>query len=242
LKGSYEVKKVEMSYKYEIITKEQTDLIEKAADCLASSFIGVDIAGKWVQEPMVGQLNIGYEDFYQFTKDYIDATVEQGYCAVAIDNNQKVVGVLAGDTNAPEIIGEDVFEGTFLDMNVILHVLEDVDKRFLDDYKQRTGKELQDGEILHLFMLGVTAELERHEIIKQLGNKLITKASEQGLKAVVGEATNPKSMRVMEKYHNMKKYRDVKGNYIVHKYQENSRLKDIPATIADGTYIIMKEF
>ncbi|WP_400245211.1 hypothetical protein AB3U99_02495 [Niallia sp. JL1B1071] len=235
------MQKVQALYEYEIITKEQTALIDKAADCLASSFIGVDIAGKWVQEPMVGQLKIGYEDFYQFTKDYIDSTVEQGYCAVALDRNQNVVGVLAGDTNAPEIIGEDVFEGSFSDMNVILHVLEDVDKRFMADYKERTGKEMKDEEMLHLFMLGVTAEHERHEVIKQLGNILITKASSQGLKAVLAEATNPKSIRVMEKYHNMEKYKDIEGNYIVHKYEENSRLNGISSTIADGTYILIKE-
>jgi hypothetical protein len=235
------VQQVQTLYTYEILSKGQTALIEKAADCLASSFIGLNIAGKLVQEPMVGLLNIDYEDFYQFTKEYIESTVEQGYCAVALDSNQQVVGVLAGDINAPEIIGEDVFEGSFSDMNVILHVLEDVDKRFLADYKERNGRELKDGEILHLFMLGVTAEQERHDVIKQLGSTLITKASSQGLKAVLAEATNPKSIRVMEKYYEMEKYKDVEGNYIVHKYQENSRLKDIPTTIADGTYIIIKE-
>ncbi|CAI9389983.1 hypothetical protein ACTQ5K_18790 [Niallia sp. Sow4_A1] len=235
------MQQVQTLYTYEILSKGQTALIEKAADCLASSFIGLNIAGKLVQEPMVGLLNIDYEDFYQFTKEYIESTVEQGYCAVALDSNQQVVGVLAGDINAPEIIGEDVFEGSFSDMNVILHVLEDVDKRFLADYKERNGRELKDGEILHLFMLGVTAEQERHDVIKQLGSTLITKASSQGLKAVLAEATNPKSIRVMEKYYEMEKYKDVEGNYIVHKYQENSRLKDIPTTIADGTYIIIKE-
>lgn len=235
------MQKTQGLYTYEIITKEQTALIEKAANCLTSSFVGVDIAGKWVQEPMVGQLSIGYEDFYHFTKEYIESTVEQGYCAVALDRNQKVVGVLTGDTNVPEIIGEDVFEGSFSDMNVILHVLEDVDERFMADYKQRSGRDMKDGEMLHLFMLGVTAEQDRHEVIKQLGNTLISKASSQGLKAVLAEATNPKSIRVMEKYYDMKKYKDIEGNYIVHKYQENNRLKDIPATIADGTYIIMKE-
>ncbi|MED3574153.1 hypothetical protein ACTHO0_22760 [Cytobacillus praedii] len=229
-------------YTYEIITKEQKDLIQRAADCLARSFIGVDVSGKWVQEPMVGQLNIGYEDFYHFTKDYLDSTVEQGYCAVALDCNHNVVGVLAGDTNAPEIIGEDIFEGSFYDMNVILRVLEDVDKRFMEDYKKRNGKEIKDGELLHLFMLGVTAELDRHEIIQQLGNRLIKKAALQGLKAVLGEATNPKSIRVMEKYHNMKKYRDIEGKFIVHKYQDNKKLNGIPSNIADGTYILIKEF
>ncbi|MGV3465263.1 MAG: hypothetical protein ACO1OT_08220 [Heyndrickxia sp.] len=228
-------------YTYEIITKEQTDLIQKAAECLARTFIGVDVAGKWVQEPMVGQLNLDYEDFYQFTKDYLDSTVEQGYCAVALDVNNNVVGVLAGDTNAPEIIGEDVFEGSFYDMNVILRVLEDVDKRFMEDYQKRNGKEIQDGELLHLFMLGVIAEHDRHEIIQQLGNSLITKASSQGLKAILAEATNPKSIRVMDKYHHIQKYKDLEGNYIVHKYQENSKLKGIPENVADGTYILLKE-
>jgi hypothetical protein len=228
-------------YTYEIITKEQSTLIQRAAECLARSFIGVDVSGKWVQEPMVGQLNLGYEDFYQFTKDYLDSTIEQGYCVVALDTNNTVVGVLAGDTNAPEIIGEDIFEGSFYDMNVILHVLEDVSKRFIEDYKKRNGKEIEDGELLHLFMLGVIAEHDRHEIIQQLGNKLITKASSQGLKAILGEATNPKSIRVMEKYHNMKKYKDVEGNYIVHKYKDNSKLNRIPANVADGTYIIIRE-
>lgn len=231
----------EALYTYEIVTKEQPALIEKAAECLARSFIGVDVSGKWVQEPMVGQLNLGYEDFYQFTKEYLASTIEQGYCAVALDTNNHVAGVLAGDTNAPEIIGEDIFEGSFYDMNVILRVLEDVDKRFIEDYKKRNGEEIKDGELLHLFMLGVVAEHDRHEIIQQLGNKLITKASSQGLKAVLGEATNPKSIRVMEKYHHMKKYKDLEGNYIVHKYQDNSKLNRIPANVSDGTYIIIRE-
>lgn len=228
-------------YTYEIITKEQPALIQKAAECLACSFIGVEVSGKWVQEPMVGQLNIGYEDFYTFTKDYLDSTVEQGYCVVALDIHNNVVGALAGDTNAPEIIGEDIFEGSFYDMNVILRVLEDVDKRFIEDYKKRNGKEIKDGELLHLFMLGVIAEHDRHEIIQQLGNRLITKASSQGVKAVLGEATNSKSIRVMEKYHDMKKYEDLAGNYIVHTYQDNSKLNGIPTNVADGTYILIKE-
>lgn len=229
------------TYSYEILTKEETDLIQKSAHCLASSFIGMEIAGKWVQEPMVGHLNINFDDFYNFTKEYIEATVEQGYCVVAKDTNNNVVGVLAGDTNAPEIIGEDVFEGTFYDMNVILHALEDVDKRFMEDYKNRNGHDIKDEELLHLFMLGVTGINDRHEIIKQLGNKLITKAKTQGLKAVIAEATNPKSIRVMEKYWGMEKHQDLDGNYIVHKYADNSKLNGIPSSVADGTYIIIKE-
>ncbi|MEN2768079.1 hypothetical protein [Ornithinibacillus xuwenensis] len=228
-------------YTYDVVSVEQTDLIAKAAQCLTKSFVGVDIAGKWVQEPMVGHLDIREEDFYLFVKEYIESTVDQGYCMVAQDHNHEVVGVLAGDTNVPEIIGEDVFQGSFVDMNVILHVLEDVDKRFMEAYQEKNGKELTDGKLLHLFMIGVTAKENRHEVIEQLGKGLIEKAIAEGVEAVYAEATNNKSLRVLEKYHGLKKYKDSEGHDIMHAYKENTRLNEISETIADGTYIVLRE-
>ncbi|MEK4230930.1 hypothetical protein [Solibacillus sp. FSL H8-0538] len=233
---------IEDLYTYEILTKDQPDLIEKAAACLASTFIGVDVAGKWVQEPIIGYaLKLTYEDFYQFTKEYIETNAHQGYCAVALDIEQNVVGALVGDTNAFEIIEGDIFGGTLADMNIVMRVLEDIDIRFLDDYKKRYGKDMEDGEVLHLFLLGVIAEHNRHDIVQRLGDILIKKATEEGLRLVLAEATNPKSMRVLEKYHGLTKYEDVEGNFIVHKYENNEKLSNIPSTVADGIYIIVKE-
>lgn len=229
-------------YTYEILTKDQPDLIEKAAECLAKTFIGVDVAGKWVQEPIIGYaLQLPYEDFYQFTKEYIEANVHQGYCAIALDKEQKVVGALVGDTNVLEIMEEDIFEGTFVNMNIVMHVLKDIDERFLEDYKKRYGKDMEDGEVLHLFLLGVIAEHNRQDIVQGLGDILVKRATEEGLRLVLGEATNPKSMRLMEKYHGLTKYVDIEGNFIVHKYESNEHLCSIPSTVADGIYIIVKE-
>ncbi|MGE7914844.1 hypothetical protein [Lysinibacillus xylanilyticus] len=229
-------------YTYEILTKDQPDLIEKTAECLAKTFIGVEVAGKWVQEPIIGYaLKLSYEDFYQFTKEYIEANVHQGYCAVALDQEQNVVGALVGDTNVFEIIEEDIFEGTFADMNIVMRVLEDIDERFLEDYKNRYGKDMEDGEVLHLFLLGVIGEHNRHDIVQNLGDILIKKATEEGLRLVLAEATNPKSMRVLEKYHGLTKYVNVEGDFIVHKYESNENLSSIPSTVADGIYIIVKE-
>jgi len=229
-------------YTYEILTKDQPDLIEKAAECLAKTFIGVEVAGKWVQEPIIGYaLQLPYEDFYQFTKEYIEANVHQGYCAIALDKEQKVVGALVGDTNVLEIMEEDIFEGTFSNMNIVMHVLEDIDERFLKDYKKRYGKDMEDGEVLHLFLLGVIAEHNRHDIVQGLGDILVKRAKEEGLRLVLAEATNPKSLRLMEKYHDLTKYVDIEGNFIVHKYESNEHLSSIPSTVADGIYIIVKE-
>ncbi|POZ54419.1 hypothetical protein LYSIN_04088 [Lysinibacillus sphaericus] len=229
-------------YTYEIITKDQPDLIEKAATCLAKTFVGVDVAGKWVQEPIIGySLKLPYDDFYQFTKEYIEDNVHQGYCVVALDAEHNVVGALVGDTNALEIHEGDIFSGTFSDMNIVMDVLVDIDVRFLNDYKQRYGKEMEDNEVLHLFLLGVIAEHNRHEIVQTLGDILVQKASEEGLRLVLAEATNPKSMTLLQKYHGFEKYVNVEGDFIVHKYETNEHLNDIPASVADGIYIIVKE-
>ncbi|MFJ8264200.1 hypothetical protein ACIQ4I_20015 [Rummeliibacillus sp. NPDC094406] len=229
-------------YTYEILTKDQPDLIEKAAACIARTFIGVDVAGKWVQEPIIGYaLKLPYEDFYQFTKEYIETNADQGYCVVALDKEQNVVGALVGDTNALEIIEGDIFGGTFADMNIVMRVLEDIDIRFLEDYKKRYGKDMEDGEVLHVFLLGVIAEYNRHDIVQRLGDILTKKATEEGLRLMLAEATNPKSMRLLEKYHGLTKYVDVEGNFIVHKYENNEKLCNIPSTVADGIYIIVKQ-
>ena len=229
-------------YTYEIITKDQPDLIEKAAACLAKTFTGVEVAGKWVQEPIIGYaLELPYEDFYQFTKEYIETNAHQGYCAVALDKEQNVVGALVGDTNVLEIIEGDIFEGTFANMNIVMRVLEDIDIRFLNDYKKRYGKDMEDGEVLHLFLLGVIGEYNRHDIVQSLGDLLIKKAKEEGLRLVLAEATNPKSISLLDKYHGLTKYVDVEGNFIVHKYEDNEKLSSIPTTVADGIYIIVNE-
>lgn len=228
-------------YTYEILQQDQLDLIEQAAVVLGRTFVGVEVAGKWIQEPMIGFLNLPYEDWYQFCKDYLESVVDQGFCAIALDENRRVVGVLAADSNRFEIHGEPIFEGSFKDMNVVLEVLEDIDVQFLEDYKHRYGKELEDGEILHLFLLGVMAEHHRHEVVKGLSDLLMEKAREAGLHMMLAEATNPKSMSLLERYQGLTKHVNQDGEYIVHKYATNDRLNIIPAEIADGTYIITRE-
>ncbi len=37
---------------------------------------------------------------------------------------------------------EDIFEGTFSNMNIVMHVLEDIDKRFLEDYKKNVMEKI----------------------------------------------------------------------------------------------------
>ncbi|MER2000100.1 MAG: hypothetical protein ABS882_10005 [Lysinibacillus sp.] len=236
------MQQVETKFTYELLTSDQTNLIAQAAECLAKTFIGVQVGDKWIQEPIIGYaLQLPYDDFYEFTKSYIEDFVHQGYCAVALDENRNVVGALVGDTNAFEIVEEELFSGTFSNMNKVMDVLHDIDARFLNDFKLRNGRPLQDGDGLHLFLLGVISENNRHAIVQNLGDILIEKAKKDGLQFVLAEATNPKSIRLLDKFHGLTKYVDVDGNYIVHSYKDNEHLNVIPTDVADGIYIILKQ-
>ncbi|MCA0970906.1 hypothetical protein LCM20_09915 [Halobacillus litoralis] len=229
------------AYTYHTLRSDEPELLDQTAACLARSFVGIDVNGQWIQEPMVGLLDLPYDDFFAFTKEYLEATVDQGYCMTALDENGNVVGVMAGDTSAPEIIGEDVFEGDFKDMNVILHVLEDVDQQFIRDFKLKNGRDIEDGEALHFFMLGVTAPDNRKEIIHQLIGQLIEKAEQEELSFIYLEATNKKSIHISEKYHQFEPYHNIDGKPVFHSYKDNDRLNGIPESIAEGTTLLYRK-
>ena len=230
-----------IAYTYDIIHPDNTALIEKAAACLADAFTGVQVGDVFIQEPIIGYaLQLLYDDFYTFTKQYIEDNAAQGYCAVALDDEQQVVGALVGDHNA-FVIGEfPTFEGTFEKMNVVADVLDDIDARFLRDFEARFQKPLEDGDVMHIFLLGTRAKVNRQEVVKHLGLLLEERARKNGIKMMLAEATNPKSMRVFEKYHGLTKHVTVDGDYIVHSYKDNMHLAVIPETMADGIYIISK--
>lgn len=228
-------------YTYEIIKPHDEATINSAAKCLADTFIGVQVGDKWIQEPIIGYaLQLPYDDFYAFTKEYICEHVAQGYCAVALNEAREVVGALVGDHNAFVIGGFPTFTGSFSNMNVVVDVLDDIDERFLQDQQLRNGQSLQDGEVLHIFLLGVCAPTNRHEVIAELGMLLQQRAEENGIRMMLAETTNPKSIRVFEECYGFEKYKTVDGQLIVHTYAQNEHLAVIPQDMADGIYIVTK--
>lgn len=228
-------------YTYEVIQPGDDALIHKTTECLMDTFLGVQIGELWVQEPIIGYaLKLPRKEFYAFTKSYIEDHVAQGYCVVALDEERNVVGTFVGDHNA-FVIGEfPTFTGAFANMNTVVDVLDDIDERFLTDYALREGKSLQDGDIVHIFLIGVSAPINRHEVIRQLGALLEQQARRNGVRMLLAEATTPKSVRVLQKYHGFEKYITVDGEHIVYPYNSHKQLAVIPESTSDGIYIVTK--
>lgn len=228
-------------YTYEVIQPGDDVLIDKTTECLIDTFLGVQIGDLWVQEPIIGYaLKLPRQEFYTFTKSYIEDHVAQGYCVVALDEERNVVGTFVGDHNAFVIGAFPTFTGAFANMNTVVDVLEDIDERFLIDYALRQGKPMQDGDVVHIFLIGVSAPTNRHEVIQQLGALLEQQARRNGVRMLLAEATNPKSIRVLQKYHGFEKYITVDGEPIVYPYNRHEQLAVIPESTADGIYIVTK--
>lgn len=231
-----------MDYEVQInfIDSRQSPLILKATDCVAQAFSGVKIADKLIRCPLVHQLKLQYNDIHLLIKQYIEENFEQGYCAVAQNEEGKVVGAILGNTLVPSFMTEVIYEGRFSNMNILRGVLDDIAERFLIDYAERSRQIFSDGDFLHLYMIGVTSEYNRQQISDKLIGKLLERASERRLKFAFAECTSPKTVRIMEKYFNAEKYKDINGNYIAHKYQDNPALSGIPTDVSDGAYIVAK--
>ncbi|MCL2399405.1 MAG: hypothetical protein FWC91_06650 [Defluviitaleaceae bacterium] len=226
-------------YEYKVLELNQTDYMTQSIECLTYTFVGMKAADKLVQEPMVGHLDISYDVFYSFVESYMQAVVDQGYCTIALDG-ETVVGVMACDINAPVLDEYYEYKSYLSAMNVIKFVMNDVDKRFVDDYEKRHGESIRDGEVLHMGMLGVSATSDRHEIVNQLVHRVFEKASSEGLKLVFAEVTNPKSMKLLERQFGMTKYEDLDGQIIYHTYKDDKLLSGIPGEVADATYVITR--
>jgi len=224
--------------RYEFLTKSHACL-DQAIECLTHTFVGIDIAGKYIQEPMVACLGMSYEEFHNFTENYMLSVVDQGYCAVAIDKDV-VVAVQAFDLDVI-VSNVDTSKDSLSSMDIIMTVLDELNKRFMGDYKKQYGETIHDGEVLNLTMFGTKAEHGRHEIFDHLVNMALNKAASQGVKVALALSTNPKSARLLERHCGMYKYKDIEGNNIVHIYKDNKYLNSIPSSVAEGTYVIFRQ-
>ena len=226
--------------RYETLTKNH-EYFAQAVDCLATTFAGTNVAGKWVQEPMVGCLDIDFQELHDYIENYLYSVADQGYCFIAVDNNT-VVGAIVGDLNILEANADKDKSDDISGMDLIGYVLSDVSERFMGDYEKQYGEKLHYGESLNLYMIGLRAEHNRREIYKKLLNTSMDQAISQGIKLAYGFCTTPKSLHLSERYADMHKYKDINGNYITYMYRDNKYLNSIPSDIAEGTYVIVRLF
>lgn len=227
---------------YKVIREEETELIEEASKCLASTFAGVHVKDAYVSEPMTRAAGMTCENFTIFVHEYMKAVVGQGCCYVAMDRDtEEVLGVVACEDFNPNEEAP-VFSGGLEPMNKIIDLLMELDERFINTYYENVKEVIEPNEILHLFMIGVKLEKCRKEIAISLVKVCEEDAMHRGYKASFVEATNKKSAGMATKYCGYELAYDLDNQPILTVYKDTEHFNTVPVEASEDCRILYKAF
>lgn len=219
-------------YIYETLDCKNEELIKETALCLSETFIGVEVNGVLVREPMAHACNMTVEVFSEFVEAYIHNVVEQNLCFIARDKETgKVVGALACEIFNPED-EVPVFDGELSPMNEILRFLLDLDIRFMESIENQTGNKVKFGEYSHAFMIGVRTDKDKKYIAKELMDLFIEESINKNLKGMFVEATNFRSQKLITTLFDFYVPADIYGKPIVTIYKNDDYFYSIPESIS----------
>jgi ribosomal protein S18 acetylase RimI-like enzyme len=127
----------------------QPDDLEQTVDLCSQVFANY--------EPMTRALKINCQEFKTFAESYCRKAIEDGLSIVATDSNEKVVGFVISEDLMTEPPLLDDISDKFEPLLALLHELD-------SSYTSKHSLDLELGQILHIFMLGVQDEYKNQKI------------------------------------------------------------------------------
>ncbi|PYG87337.1 hypothetical protein LY28_02246 [Ruminiclostridium sufflavum DSM 19573] len=225
---------------FELLDSTDTEAVKGAAECLAESFAGVEIDGVHISEPMTIACKLSKEDMFDYVHGYLSDSSRQNLTYIAKDIfSGNIVGVLASENFDPE---EEipVFEGNIAPMNIILAFLADLDDRLVKTIERKTGNKVHKNEYVHAFMGGSVLKDKKRFVVIKLFECLIIDATLKGYKGIIGEATNPKCVKMISEYCGFHQVYDVNGYPIMGDYSKHPVFKSVPKEISETCRIMYK--
>jgi hypothetical protein len=225
---------------FELLNPKDEKAVRGAAECLAESFAGVEVDGVHISEPMTNACKLSSDDMFDYVYGYLSEVSNQNLCYIAKDiNTGKVIGALACENFNPE---EEipVLEGNLAPMNIVLNYLAELDARLVQTIENKTGKKMQRDEYVHAFMGAAKLKDKKRFVVIKLFECLIIDAYSKGYKGIIGEATNPKCVKMISEYCGFHQVYDIHGEPILGDYSEHPVFKSIPREIATECRIMYR--
>lgn len=212
--------------------------LEKAAKCLAETFVGVKKSHYIIEEPMINATNLTVDEFQEFCKSYLESTYHQGFHFIAIDKEtDDVVGVIGTDIfDATQ--EEEPFEGSLEEINRIIETLEPLDILLVEKFEHVIQRNIKIGDLLHGFLIGVQIPQNKRFIAKKLVEMVLEKGKEEGLKGFFVEATNPRSQKLVKQEFGAYVPTDINGKSIMVDYKDDPFFHVIPSEISENLQIL----
>jgi ribosomal protein S18 acetylase RimI-like enzyme len=193
-----------------------------ASECISSTFSS--------GEPMTKVLGIAKPDFDYFAETFIKKAIKDELSVVAKDSDGKVVGCIVCEdfiTDLPEGI-----ENISPNFNPIITLLSELDEKYKEE------KNVQRGQLLHMFMGGVYKEFAGSGIAFGMTNFIEGYAKSKGFIGAVGEVTGPISQHV---YIKQLGYTEISSiNYSTFLFEGEKVFRNI--TECESCKLIVKQF
>lgn len=214
--------------------------IEDVAECLADAFAGFEINGLRICEPMVNACGLGKKDMYIFILEYLKMAADDGLCFYAKEKSTgRIIGAVACENFNPEEEAPH-FDGSLEPMNRVIKFLGELDEKFINAIQQKTGRKLLKGELVHAFMAGAKLSKHKKNVIANLVELIMVKASQKGYKGIFAEATNIRSAKLLTDLCNFHLIIDNKNEPALKRYSEDELFKEISENIAIDCRILYK--
>ncbi len=230
----------QLNLEYAELSLADKELVLDAAECLAETFSGLDLAGRKIFEPMVEACGLSREDMFEFILEYLKNSVDDGLSFVAKDREtNRVVAVVACENFNPD---EEApcFEGNLEPINHIIEFLGELDERFIKTIELKTGSKAKKNEYVHAFMAGARLGKFKSYVVAELVKIIMSKAQENAYKGIFAEATNIRSAKVLTDYHDFHLIYDTYNKPIIKQYSTVEIFKKIPEKIAVDCRILYK--
>lgn len=158
---------------------------------------------------------------------FLENTANHGLSFVAKDKaTGRVVAALLCEVYDPDEEPPAPFEGELAPFNHILPFLDPADEKLKEVCAFRLGRPVQKGDLVHLFLGGVSA-LSTENIFVSLAGMVIEKASQGSYQGMFAEATNWMSADPL-KQNGFKIPMDVGGRPIRRPYKDDPVFCKIP--------------
>lgn len=230
----------QLNLEYRLLDAMDEELILDTAECLSDVFVGVDIAGKKISEPIVDSLGLSKEDMFRFTVKYLRKLVCDGLSFVALDKKvNKVVAAVICENFEPEkeVL---VFKGSLAPINDIMNFFAEIDDRFVRTIEFNTGHKVEKDEYVKVFMAGSRLGKFRGYVIAKLIKLIMDKARKNGYKGIFVKATDYRYAKVFIDYHSFHLVYNKENQPILKEYSSVKAFNKIPYNIAKNCRVLYR--
>ncbi len=225
---------------FEVLNPNDEEAVRGAAECLAESFAGVVVDGVHISEPMTNACKLSAEDMFEYVYGFLSEVANQNLCYIARDiHTGNVIGALACENFNPED-EIPVLKGNLAPLNIVLNYLAELDVRLVQTIENKTCKKIQKEEYVHAFMGAARLKDKKRFVVIKLFECLIIDAYSRGYKGIIGEATNPKCIKMISEYCGFHQVHDIYGEPILGYYSQHPVFKSIPREIATECRIMYR--